>query len=228
MNITPQRLGQAAGLSAAAAGAIFIAVQINHPPMDLQTVATAQWAVRSCAKMMMAALVLVGITGLYLRQFRQIRVLGLIGYLLFAMGYLTMFGVELVAAAVLPAITETAPAYVTGVLTAAAGGTPAVDIGLMQTVLTLSGIGYMLGGLLFGIALFRAGIVAKWAAALLAAGTISTLALAVLPEAFNRFLALPVGVALLGLGLSLWNDQRRGADSGDAPAPMAKPEPAQL
>ena len=35
-------------------------------------------------------------------------------------------------------------------------------------MLNASGIGYMLGGLLLGIALFRAGVVARWAAALLA------------------------------------------------------------
>ena len=34
------------------------------------------------------------------------------------------------------------------------------------------GMAYWLGGLLFGIALFRAGVLARWAAALLAAGTV--------------------------------------------------------
>jgi hypothetical protein len=46
MTITTTGLTRAAGLSAAAAGLIFIAVQINHPPMDVASVATTEW---SCA-----------------------------------------------------------------------------------------------------------------------------------------------------------------------------------
>jgi hypothetical protein len=56
---------------------------------------------------------------------------------------------------------------------------------------------------------------------LLAVGNASTLALAFLPQSFNRPLAVPTGVALIGLGVSLWRDQRNGevADAaGSAPA----------
>jgi hypothetical protein len=78
----------------------------------------------------------------------------------------------------------------------------------MQTLFDLSGLTYMVGGLLFGIALFRARVLARWAAALLAVGTSATVALAVLPQSFNRPFAVPCGVALIGLGISLWRDQR--------------------
>ena len=64
------------------------------------------------------------------------------------------------------------------------------------------------GGLLFGIALFRARVLARWAAVLLSVGTVATLALAFLPESFNRPLAVPTGVALIGLGISLWRNPR--------------------
>ena len=79
-------------------------------------------------------------------------------------------------------------------------------------------MGYSLGGLLFGIALFRAGVLAGWASVLLAYGTTSALALAALPESFSRPFAVPTGVALLGLGISLWRDQRRQVQTPDAPA----------
>ena len=39
-------------------------------------------------------------------------------------------------------------------------------------------------------------------------GNVSTLSLAVLPDSFNRPLAVPTGLALIGLGVSLWRDQR--------------------
>jgi hypothetical protein len=41
--------------------------------------------------------------------------------------------------------------------------------------------------------------------------TIGTAALAVLPEAFNRPLAVPEGIALIGLGVSLWRNPRESA-----------------
>jgi hypothetical protein len=214
MTVTTTRLGQAAGISAAVAGLIFVLVQVNHPAMEVASVDTTEWVVRSTAKAVMSVLVLAGITGMYLRQHRQSGVLGLAAYLLFSLGNLVMFGVEFLAAFVLPTVAETAPGYVNDVLVAAAGGTPAGDIGLMQAVFVASAAGYVGGGLLFGIATFRAGVLARWAAALLAVGTVSTLALSVLPESFNRPLAVPTGIALIGLGLSLWRDQRRQARDG--------------
>ena len=33
------------------------------------------------------------------------------------------------------------------------------------------------------------------------------------PESFNRPFAVPTGVALIGLGVSLWRDQRRQAET---------------
>jgi hypothetical protein len=214
MTVTTASLTRAAGAAAAIAGAIFIAVQIKHPPMEVASTETTQWVVRSAAKTVMAALALAGITGMYLRQFRQIGLLGLAGYLIFAAGYLAMFSVEVIGAAVLPHLASTEPAYVNNVIVSAAGGAPAGDIGGMQTLLNLAGIGYLAGGLLFGIVLFRTRILARWAAALLAVGTVGTAALAILPEAFNRPFAVPVGIALIGLGVSLWrNPQSSSADT---------------
>ena len=157
----------------------------------------------------MAALALAGITGMYLRQVRQTRVLGLVGYLVFGAGYLLMLSTEVIAACVLPVLAHTSPGYVNDVVTAAAGGSSAGNIGAMQILFDVSGFAYMAGGLLFGVALFRARVLARWAAALLALGTLATAALAVLPQSFNRPLAVPTGVALIGLGISLWRDQRK-------------------
>jgi hypothetical protein len=65
------------------------AVQIGHPARDVSAVTTTDWAVRSTAKALMAALALAGITGMYLRQVRQTGILGFLGYVLFAVGYLS-------------------------------------------------------------------------------------------------------------------------------------------
>jgi hypothetical protein len=210
MPITATSLTRAAGAAAAVAGAIFIAVQVGHPSSGSFTTETAQWVARSYAKSAMAALALAGITGMYLRQYRRAGLLGLVGYLLFAVGYLAMFSVEVIAATVLPNLVDSEPGFVDDVVAAATGGTANGDIGGLQTLFGVAGAGYILGGLLFGVALFRVGILARWAAVLLAASTTATAALAVLPESFNRPLAVPEGIALIALGVSLWRNPGDG------------------
>ena len=214
MNVTTTGLTRAAGAAAAAAGAIFIAVQIGHPDFGSFTTETTQWVARSFAKTAMTALALAGITGIYLHQHRKAGLLGLVGYLVFAAGYLAMFSVEVIAAFVLPQLVDTQPGFVNDVVVAAAGGTPHGDIGGLQMLFNLTGACYMLGGLLFGIALFRTGVLARWAAVLLSVSTVGTAALAVLPQSFDRPFAVPEGVALIALGVSLWRTQRRTSRTG--------------
>jgi hypothetical protein len=105
------------------------------------------------------------------------------------------------------------------------GNTVAGDIGAMQLVFSATGACYILGGLLFGIALFRTGLLARWASALLAAATVATASLAVLPESFSRPMAVPLGIALIGLGISLWRTQRIASETTTA-ATAASVEPS--
>ena len=207
MIITSNRITAAAGACAAAAGALFIGVQINHPPADIAHLLTTEMVVRETAKALMTVLALAGFAGMFLRNHRRFGILGLAGYLLLSIGYLAMFANQTIVAYVLPTVAHTDPGYVQDYLDAAMGGSPSGDIGHIQQLLLVSGIGYSLGGLLFGIALFRAGILARWACLLLAYGTTSALALSVLPESFSRPFAVPTGVALIGLGVSLWRNQ---------------------
>jgi hypothetical protein len=205
MTITPTTLTRAAGVAAVAAGLVFIGVNINHPHLDATSVTTTEVAVRNALKVLMAVLALVGITGMYLHQVRKIGVLGLIGYVLFGTGYLITMSTAFVAAFVLPSIAGTDPGYVNDVLAAATpGGSVTGDIGLLQTAIRVQGITYLAGGLVFGIALYRAGVLARWAAALLAVASVLTVTLAVLPDTFYRFLAFPNGIAMVALGYSLW------------------------
>ena len=134
MTVTPTTLVRAAAVAAVAAGVIFIGVQIGHPHSDVSNVGTTEWAVRNSLKVLMAALALAGITGMYLRQVKQSGVLGLLGYVVFGVGYLLVMSTAFVSAYVLPSLADTDPGYVNDVLAAATGGTPTGDIGLLQTV----------------------------------------------------------------------------------------------
>ncbi len=217
MTITTTTLTRAAGLAAVAGGLLFIAVQINHPHLDAAFVTTTDYTVRQTMKVLLAALSLAGITGMYLRQVKQTGVLGLLGYLVFGAGYLLMLSTEVIGVSVLPSLARSEPGYVNDVLAVAIGGTATGDIGLFTTIFLVSGITYIGGGLLFGIALFRAGILARWAAALLAVGTVASLAIPLLPQVNFRLFAIPAAVAMIGLGYSLWRDQR---------TPAARPAPS--
>jgi hypothetical protein len=75
-------------------------------------------------------------------------------------------------------------------------------------VLQVQGICFLAGGLILGIALFQARVLARWATVLLAAGGVITILLSVLPDAFYRLLAFPNGIAMIGLGYSLWATTR--------------------
>jgi hypothetical protein len=208
MTITPATLTRSAGVAAIAAGAVFIGVQLNHPPLDVASVNTTEWAVRSSLKVLMAALALVGITGMYLHQVRRMGGLGLLGYLLFAANYIVIGSVSFIAAYVLPSIDKTSPSYVRDALAVAAGGQATGDLGLLKKVVLVESALYLAGGLLFGIALFRARVLPRWAGALLAVGGLVSAGLQVLPDPWFRLLAFPNGIAMIALGYSLWRITR--------------------
>jgi hypothetical protein len=63
---------------------------------------------------------------------------------------------------------------------------------------------------------------------LLAVSTGALAALAVLPESFNRPLAVPVGCALIALGVSLWRNasdivHEASADTAPSVSPVLQP-----
>jgi hypothetical protein len=209
MTVTPTALTRAAGVSAAVAGALFIGVQINHPQLNATSITTTDVYFRDSLKVLMAVLALVGITGMYLSQVRRHGVLGLVGYGLLAAAYLIIMCRVFAAAYVLPEIAGANPGYVNDVIAVDTGrGSAEGDIGALQTVIQLAGFAYLAGGLLFGIALYRAHVLARWAAALLAVGGVVSVALSLMPDAFYRLLAFPNGIAMIGLGYSLWRTTR--------------------
>ena len=207
--VTSGALSRIAAIAAALAGLTFMAVQIGHPHLDVTSVDTTEWVVRNTAKMAFAALALVGITGMYLRQAKETGVLGLISFALLSTGYLLIFSTSFLAGYVLPSLAQTDPTYVNGVLAAAGGGRAATDIGLVDWGLAAEGLTYLAGGLLFGIALFRARVLNRWGSALLAAGAVFTVSLSVLPDSYYRLLAYPHATALIVLAYSLWHSVER-------------------
>jgi len=211
MSLTTTSLTRAAGLCAVAGGLLFIAVQINHPPVNLALVTTPEWAIRETMKISMAVLTLIGIAGMYLSQVRKNGWVGLLGYLILSAGFLMMLTVEVAGLVVMPAIAGSAPGYVSSVLAVANNGTGTQDIGLMAPLNLLVGLGYMGGGLVFGIGLFRAKVFTRWGSLFLAVATPLSALIPLLPQINQRLFAVPTGLALIVLGVSLWRQSRSRA-----------------
>jgi len=82
---------------------------------------------------------------------------------------------------------------------------------------TLVGISYILGGILFGIATLRAGILSRWAAVLLIVSSALPLAFVprpvaeLIPPQIQHLAAMPLGIAVAWLGYSLLSERREQA-----------------
>jgi len=212
MKITASSLIRWSGLAAIGAGIIFAGIQPIHPLDVLASVTTSAWAIIQSLKFTMCLLGLLGMTGLYARQVEKAGWLGLAGYLLFSLFYVLTAGFVFAEAFILPLLATEAPKFVEGFLGIINGHTSEVSLGVLPSLYVLAGIvGYTLGGLLFGIATFRAGILPRWAAGLFAVGAVAPFVLAVLPHPLDRTFAVPMGIALAWLGYGLWSERRETA-----------------
>jgi hypothetical protein len=214
MKVTAPSLIRWAGLSAMAAGIIFVVILPIQPPIVLSSVTTARWAIIQSAQVAMCLFGLIGLTGLYARQANEAGWLGLAGYLLFSLFYALTLPFVFAQAFILPYLANTAPTFVESWLGIINPELPVeMNLGALPVLYWLAGFaGYMLGGLLFGIATFRAHILPRGAAVLLAvAGPLGPVAVGLLPHALERYVGEPLGLALVWLGYALFSERREQA-----------------
>jgi hypothetical protein len=214
MKITSSKVIRWAGLAAMGSGILYIAIQAIHPLDVLSSVTTAQWAITHYLSVVMDILGLLGLAGLYARQVEKSGWLGLAGYLLFSLFWALSMAFHFIEAFISPAVATVAPKFVEGLLGLVTNTPSEISLGAFPAVYMLAGMaGYLLGGILFGIATFRARVLPRWAGGLLALGTILPLLLSSLVHhPFDRLFAVPVGLALVWLGFALFTERR-------APAP---------
>jgi hypothetical protein len=201
------------GLAAVLGGLIFAGIQPIHPPDELASVSTTAWAILEPLKTVMCLLFLLGIGGLYARQANKAGWLGLAGFLVLTISWWCQTAFVFAEAFILPPLANYAPHFVDGLLrNIAAGETTDVNLGALPTIYSLGvGLTYMLGGLLFGIATFRAGVLPRWAGGLLAVTAALTPLAALLPHHIQRLAGIPMGLALACLGYALLTERREHA-----------------
>ena len=119
--------------------------------------------------MLMAALALVGITGMYLSQVRRNGLLGLVGYLVLGAGYLLITCMTYIAAFVLPHLVDDRSRLRRRRPHRRSTAAPPTATSACWPSRSRSRTSaFLAGGLVFGIALFRARVLARWATVLLA------------------------------------------------------------
>lgn len=197
------------GLSAMVAGIIFVVIQPIHPADVLSSVNTNLWAIITSLKTVMSIFGLIGITGLYARQAEKTGWLGLAGYLSLTIFYAVQMCYSFAEVLILPLLTTVAPNFVSSALGMASGAGGPMNLGALATVYSILSVLYLVGLLLFGIATFRARILSRWAAVLLAlSGPLALIMVALLPHQLERLAAIPMGIALAWLGYSLLTERR--------------------
>lgn len=210
--ITASNLIRWAGLSAMVAGFFFVLVGLFHPLNILSSVTTAQWGVVHVLATAMGFFGLFGLTGIYARQVEESGWMGLTGYILLSLWLVNLAHFTFIEAFVLPPLVTQVPIVVEsflGIFTKSAGE---INLGALSTIYDLNGfIGFMIGGVLFGIATFRARILPRWAGGLLAIGALLVPFAAVLPPVHEAKVTIPGGLALVWLGYSLWAERRQRA-----------------
>jgi hypothetical protein len=209
MKVTTPNLIRAAGLSAVVAGTIFAVIQPIHPPDVIASVTTSAFIIITSFKTVMCLFGIFGIAGLYARQVEETGWLGLAGYLLLTIFYAVQMCYAFAEPTLLPLLAPVAPTFVESVMGMASGAGGTMNLGAFAVIYNIIPLLYLLGLLLFGIAIFRARILSRWAAVLLAAsGPLAGIMVALLPHQLERFAAVPMGIALIWLGFSLFFERR--------------------
>ena len=196
MNTTASKLIRWAGLSAGLGGFLFVGIQPIHPPEILSSFTTSTWAIVHYLGVAMCFLILLGITGIYARQVEESGWLGLAGFLLFALMWALTAAFQFAEGLIVPLLATDAPRFAVGFEGISSGSPSEVSLGMLPAVWSLVSVSYLLGGVLFGVATLRAGVLPRWAGGALAVGTVAPLAFSLLPHEFERVAAVPVGIAL--------------------------------
>ena len=191
-----------AGLSLVVAGVLLVVDPIIHPADEPELIATNSYAIAHYLVLGSVIFGLLGIIGLYARQVEEAGLLGLVGFLMLFVALMLFAGFAFFEAFIIPVLATEAPQFTGGLF---AGE---ISLGVLETVILVAGPLEVIGGLLFGIAIIRAGILPRWAAILFIIGILPG---RFGPEVVARIGSVVLGIGLAWLGYALWSERREKA-----------------
>lgn len=196
--ITTRTLYRISAATLVLTGASLTVGQFLHPePPFAETVATTQWAAAHVLWWLGGLAAMLGITGLYLRQRDSVGLLGFVGSGFAIVGSALIACAMFFEAFIAPTIAARAPELFNSY--PAGGGWE----GFLAGVLAAGGL-LGVGLLLFGVAMYRAGSMPRWAIVLTVLGGVPFAVNFLLPHAVATVAAIAFGVGLAGLGVPLW------------------------
>jgi hypothetical protein len=207
--ITATTLYRLAGLAALIAGLGMVVMGSFHPANEPASVTTPAWIVVHIFATSLGFFGVTGLTGLYARQVEKAGWLGLIGFLLFSLWMALVGMYSFVEAALLPLLASEFPPFVAGFLGMFTGVPSTVSLGVLPTAWNLSTPLLIAGSLLFAIATFRAGVLPRGSAVLLALGTLLIPVGGLLPLKLQAMIIMgPMGLGLAWMGAALLAERR--------------------
>lgn len=173
---------------------------ILHPTPPLgDTVATSVWEISHALWWVGTMVGVIGLTGLYLRYRGDVGVLGLAGSTLAVLGVALLANAMFFEAFIAPSLATQAPELFESY--PAGNGWEGFLAGTLAAG-ALFGVGF----LLFGIALFRAASVPRWAIVLAVLGGVPFAVNFLLPQLVAILAAIAFATGLAGMGYELWRD----------------------
>lgn len=206
--ISAAALMRLAGFSAMLAGLGIVVMGMFHPANEPAFVTTPAWIIVHIFATSLGFFGVLGLAGLYARQVEKAGWLGLIGFILFSawMALVGMF--SFIEAALLPQLVSEFPPFVTGFLGMFSSQTSPVNLGVLPTMWNISTPMLIIASLLFAIATFRARILPRWAAALLALGTVMVpVGALVSTQIAAKLIMVPMGLGLAWMGYALLTER---------------------
>lgn len=195
-------------VSSVIAGLSFLILGIFHQPNVLASVTTTTWIVTHIFACIMAFSGLFAIVGLYMKQIKEVGWLGFFGFAFLSLWFALVMCFSFLEAFIFPMLATQAPLFVSGVLNMFHSLPGEVDLGFLPLLWSVSGILFILGGLFFGIATFRAKVLPKYAGLLLALGTGLAPLAALLPFEYQTKIMVIAGTAFIWFGYALLKDKK--------------------
>jgi hypothetical protein len=200
-----------------------------HPENDPAFVTTPTWIIVHSFATSLGFFGVLGLAGLYARQVEKAGWLGLIGFLLFSGWMALQMPFSFLEAAILPNLASDFPPFVAGFLGIFSGVPSQVNLGVMPTIWTISTPMMIVGALLFAIATFRAGILPRWAAGLLALGCLMIPVGALVPtELQAKIILVPMGLGVAWMGYALLTERREKSAEALLEQPTVQSEPSKV
>ncbi len=226
VKITASKLFRLSGLSAMLAGLCFLIIGLFHPENQPAFVTTPTWVIVHIFATSLGFLGLFALAGLYAVQVEKARWLGLIGFLLFSGWMALQMPFSFLEAAVLPQLASTYPPFVAGLLGMFTGVPSQVNLGVLPTLWNISTPMLILGDLLFAIATFRANILPRWAAGLLALGCLMIPVGALVPtELQAKIILVPIGLGVAWMGYALFSNRQESRQESTQAYPARQMSP---